>query len=285
MMKGRTKGLFDYISSRSRDLRWTLLGRIETGSGLNPEKRDRPVMVNMTSIPSRLNRVHLAIESLLRQRFKPDHVSLWISEQLDERELPSRIRRLLKRGLKIRFRRDVGPHTKIYYALQEFPECLHVTADDDHLYPLDWLECLYESWLSAPTFVNCGRARFVTTDEAGRVAPYRTWKFGQPGDGPSRRLMPLNYGGTVYCTDLLDSEAYNVEAMRRLCPAADDIWFYCMALRKGTPFRVIPRQFGPLNMITGTQAVSLHKENVEKDRNRGQMQATLDEYGLNPSDS
>ena len=60
--------------------------------------------------------------------------------------MPKELKELMKRGLEIRFCKDIGPHGKLIYALKEFPDAIVVTADDDMIYPKDWLEKLFESY-------------------------------------------------------------------------------------------------------------------------------------------
>ena len=53
--------------------------------GISPgNKRRRKVIVSMTSIPARIDKVWITVESLLRQTYKPDEIIVWLA--LDEFE-------------------------------------------------------------------------------------------------------------------------------------------------------------------------------------------------------
>lgn len=48
--------------------------------GLNTKKRDEHYTVSLTSFPARIEYIHIAIETLMRQSFKPDHIVLWLAQ-------------------------------------------------------------------------------------------------------------------------------------------------------------------------------------------------------------
>src|SRR4051794_25515692 len=69
-------------------------------NGLTSTPRNPPVIVSLTSTPSRLARsTDIAIATLLKQRFKPDHVVLWLSDEIKPEDLPSSFGNLKKAGL------------------------------------------------------------------------------------------------------------------------------------------------------------------------------------------
>ena len=78
---------------------------------------------------------------------------------------------------------------------EEFENDVIVTADDDALYPENWLEGLWDTHEKYPGCVCCYRAHKITF-EGGRVAPYQEW-YGLSPDkkGPSEALFPVGVGG------------------------------------------------------------------------------------------
>jgi hypothetical protein len=269
-----------YTWYRIRESLLSLAACASTRSGVQNGGYSRELIVNLTTIPSRINRIHLAIESLLRQTAPPNRIILWVGATGSAPMLPPRLSRLTERGLEIRPCKDVGPHTKIWHALQAFPEACHVTADDDHFYPRNWLEALTDCWKRTPHVIIAGRAKRLPALKGPAIPAYRAWKFAAPGEGPSIQLLPLNYGGTVYAPGTLHDEFFNQEAMLRLCPQADDIWMKCMSLLQGTLVMRVEDEFRDLRMVTGTQRVSLHKSNVDADMNVKQFMDTVEAYGL-----
>lgn len=83
----------------------------------------------------------------------------------------------------------------MFYTAQEFENDVIVTADDDALYPENWLEGLWDTHEKYPGCVCCYRAHKITF-EGGRVAPYQEW-YGLSPDkkGPSEALFPVGVGG------------------------------------------------------------------------------------------
>ena len=59
--------------------------------------------------------------------------------------------------------------------------------------------------------------------------------------------MPTTGAGALYPPHCLSSEVTDAQLFQRICPTADDLWFYAMARRAGTlvmkaagRFRVVP---------------------------------------------
>ncbi|MFW5825502.1 MAG: hypothetical protein ACOCVV_11125, partial [Marinobacter sp.] len=90
-------------------------------------KRATNVIVSLTSIASRLKLVHFAVRSVMNQSVTPDKIILWLGEDAKE-AIPASLEQLVGQGFEIRFREDVGPHTKLVYCLKEFPDHTIVTC-------------------------------------------------------------------------------------------------------------------------------------------------------------
>jgi hypothetical protein len=210
-------------------------------SGVTKDKREQELIVSLTTIPERVGKVHLCIESLLRQSVKPDRVVLWLSESDDPARpkvsrdtLAPKLLRLQERGLEIRWCRDIRSFRKIIPALRSFPHALIVTSDDDVYYPKNWLEELYDAYLREPAFVHCHRAHMIKYSRAGHALPYVQWDITAPNlVGPSPDLFPTGVGGVLYAPGHLHPEVLNEDVFTELCPTADDVWLKAMSLKQG----------------------------------------------------
>ena len=153
--------------------------------------------VSLTTFPLRIGKVHLTIQSILRQSRPADRILLWLSKEEfpEEAQLPANLLRLKEKGLDIRFCDNIRSFKKVFYTAQEFENDVIVTADDDALYPENWLEGLWDTHEKYPGCVCCCRAHEITF-EGGRVAPYQEW-YGLSPDkkGPSEALFPVGVGG------------------------------------------------------------------------------------------
>lgn len=249
---------------------------------MNDEPRDVPLVLSLTTTPGHLRRADVAISTLLTQSLAPDRAILWLGDEVAGRPLPRAFRRLLAAGLEVRYVPDVGPHTKLVHALQAFPGAAIVTADDDMFYPRDWLSQLYASYLHAPQQIHCHRAHLMRIDAStGAPLGYQDWDLGAPGvRGPSHLLFPTGVGGVLYPPGSLAPEVAHVEAFRRLCPTADDIWFKAMALLAGTAAVKVAGESPRYRQVRGFAASALYAANLTQ--NDPQLRATFEAYDLYP---
>jgi hypothetical protein len=252
--------------------------RFSTRRGAALTKRKTPVVVTLTTIPERLDNAPLAIESLLRQKVKPDRIVLWLGKAFETAPLPQLLARQATRGLEIRFVEDVGPHTKIVHALREFSDCLVVSCDDDKFYPANWLEQLLAGHQRHPDCVVCQRSRRMGFDASGALLPYLKWEVVKDLE-PSLLAFPECVSGILYPPGLLPPEVFNITAFRKLCPKNDDIWMKAMSFLAGVRcHNVTP--FSPLYpTVRGSQKKTLWSVN-QLGGNEVQMNAVAEHYDL-----
>ena len=69
------------------------------------EQRRAKMVVSLTTFPLRIGKVHLTIQSILRQSRPADRILLWLSKEEfpEEAQLPANLLRLKEKGLDIRF--------------------------------------------------------------------------------------------------------------------------------------------------------------------------------------
>lgn len=243
-------------------LAWVMELRVRFRSrpGVTAVKREIPVIISMTSISNRLKFVHLTLETLLSQSEKPDRIILWLDERLSS-QIPPKIKSLKRRGVEIIFRRDIGVFTKEYYALMELPGSVLVTADDDWMYPRDWLKDLYSAYLLAPEQVHCHGSRLMSLDENGRLTPHRSWKVNHGISDPSFLIFPLTGQGVLFPPGSLHEDALDLSLLSKLTPTNDDIWLKAMSLLNGRPCKMVAPICKNIFGISGTQENNLYAIN------------------------
>ena len=241
---------------------------------------DKP-MVSLTSFPARLANVHITIESIFRQSEPPGGVYLWLYEGEAKRsDLPLTLRRLEQRGLHIEFvPENLRGAKKLIYAARAFPERTIITADDDLIYPQDWLQRLTAASLATPGAVICHRGHTIKRRPDGCFHRYWDCMRTDPGGAePSLALLPTGVAGALYPPGALNPQVFDTELMHRLCPTADDIWFKAMTLLNGVKSRRVAEQnFKPI-VIPGSQEQALIHGN--KHANDEQIEATFAHFGL-----
>ncbi|THJ67841.1 glycosyltransferase family 2 protein [Arthrobacter echini] len=244
---------------RNRAL-WSYL-RVRNVVDRSPVIGDAPLVVSLTTYGDRVGAAAVAIESIARGRIKPSRIVLWMDDAVLYEERPAALRRLEGRGLEIRLSENYGPHTKYYPFVrsQREHQLPLVTADDDIMYPQDWLNRLYEAYELHPSSINCHWAsRILLTGE--HLASYHTWP-NCTDTTPGFSNFGLGVSGVIYPPAMLTALAARGAAFRELSPTADDVWLHWTALRSRIPVRQIspvPRHFA---LIPGTQGRTLMSTN------------------------
>lgn len=250
-----------------------------SGSGLSAGPvTDREVVVSLTTYGKRLEQVHLTIESLLRQTLRPNRIVLWLDDSLQGQRLPAALIRQQERGLEIRYTEDIKSFKKLIPALAAFPDAHIITADDDIVYDPCMVDRLVRAHEIHPDCIITTAAIRLESD-----SDFSRRHITSCSDKKAYDLLPLGGTGTLYPPGTLHEEVFNLDAIRKLCPNADDIWFRAMGLLKGTPVVkvVTDRPDGwDLIMNESVQDTALWHTNITERRNEEQYAAVMKAYGL-----
>ena len=255
------------------------LRRANRSSSRRVTSPEGPV-VSIATYGRRVATAYLAIESIARGSLLPARLLLWLDNPVEFENLPIELQRLQRRGLEVKLSdRNYGPHKKYYpYVKSRRVENLAgvdgplVTADDDIIYPRDWLRDLDDAHRQAPNLVQCYRARVLQMSDAG-LAPYATWPLCRSAE-PSSRTFAIGVSGVIYPSPLLDLLEAAGTAFEQVCPRADDLWLHVNALRNG--FRVRQLSEDPVHfpILPGTQQDGLQQQNLHNDGNDAQARQT-----------
>ena len=191
------------------------------------------LVLSVTSIEPRLSTLHLAINRVIRNGFTPDVIEVWLDHSLNEK-IPPELKSMENDGVRINFIDDIGPYTKLYYAVQRHPESAIITIDDDIFLPRGSLEELVGQSKKYPNTVICNRAKKITVDASGNPKPYREWpvmKCGTPH--PCINILPLGTGSVYYPPGIFDHRFFDISLFKKLSPTGDDLWFTAMRILNG----------------------------------------------------
>ncbi|NDV78860.1 glycosyltransferase [Dysgonomonas sp. 511] len=233
-------------------------------SGITLIKRDKQLIVSLTSYPARINNIHHTINTLLCQSIKPDQVILWLaSEQFPnkEKDLPDNLLKLCNFGLTIEWCEDIKSYKKIVPTLRKYPQDIIVTADDDLFYLPNWLELLYEAYLKNPYVLNCHRAHMIRRKADGCIDSYKNWNYSYNGHEESYFNFGTSGSGIIFTKDLFHNNVCNDQIFMRLSPKADDIWIWSMCILNGTKIKVIENNLSKLYELSSSQNESLYQSN------------------------
>ena len=246
-----------------------------------------PITVSLTSTSERIERVHQTVESLLNQELKADKVVLWLSQEpylidkgINPEDLNASLCSLLDHGLEIRWTKNTGPYRKAIPILRESDADggVLVTADDDIVYPSDWLKNLIKYHLAYPGAIICYRGFYMKGFSEGKLTPYMRWKR-HKGKEPSLSVFPTGKDGVLYPANSLNQEVFNESKYLALAPTADDVWLKAMSLLNHTRVKnITSHNKKDFPIIEGSNNKTLFQKN--RKGNDGILAAVFEEYKL-----
>ena len=228
--------IFDNFIYYLRSIKYKFLSLFNNKKGINiGEERENKIIVSITSIPSRFTSLYLCLETIMRQSLKPDKIILYLGNNTKNMELPQNLKKMKKRGLTIEYRDDkeLKPHTKYFYAMQEHPNDIIITFDDDILYNKNVIKMLYESYLKFPNEVSAIRVHKITFNQ-DKINKYKNWIMEYKGKDtliPSHYLCATGVGGVLYPPHIMPKETFNKENIKNLSLSADDLWLKVMQIK------------------------------------------------------
>lgn len=242
------------------------------------------IIVSLTSMPQRINTVHLVIESIMNQSIKPDKIVLCLikSEFGDECKLPENLLSLLSERFEIIWgETNLKPHNKYYYAMKKYPYATIITVDDDCFYKKNLIKDLVHAHSLYPKEVICTRAHCIKCTK-DRVMEYKDWDYETLQCYiPSNLICATGVGGVLYPAGCLPKETFNKQDITRLCLNADDIWLKCMEILNNTKVICIKRfKTYPVGINHAEEAVNLMSDNVYNNRNDVFLKKVMDNYKI-----
>ncbi len=251
------------------------------------------VVVSLTTFPQRISEIKYTLYSLLNQSVKPFRVVLYLAE--DEFEnVPEDVSEFLKCGLIVKFCKNIYSYKKLIPALLEFPEKLHVTADDDLFYDKDWLKDLVLTHEAYPDCVVAHRTHKIKLSaklkndilpfgENYPFAPYKKWKKQTNSCEPSYLNFLTSGAGVLFPNGCFCEDVLREDLFMRLAPKADDVWLWMMSVKGGCKI-VSPKKSKRLTYVNParerglTGEVTLFSQN-KNGGNDAQLRAVWEYYG------
>lgn len=255
--------------------------------GISDEKYcEHEVIVSLTTFGRRLYDVATTIESIMQGSMLPNRIILWLGEEHKNEDLPLSLQLQQKRGLQVEYCKDIRSYTKLVPALKQYPDAIIITIDDDVVYEKDLVENLFATYKHNVSSICANRIHEIILGNDGKPIEYVNWKWGCVQKSNSALNFLTGVGGVLYPPHSMDDEVLNERVFLNICKFADDIWFYAMALKKGTP---IVKSFthstiGEDYVINlSVQDVGLHLVNYANNNlNDIQFRAVFERYDLYP---
>ncbi|WP_162274965.1 glycosyltransferase family 2 protein [Mailhella massiliensis] len=196
---------------------------------------NRPI-VSLTSYPARINTVYQTIDSILSQDIPPKKIVLYLAESqfpMKEASLPEKLISKINDIFEVRWCDDIRSYKKLIPALKDFPNDIIITGDDDVIYPKNWIRILLTGYYNDPLSVQCLRARRMVF-ENNKFSEYSKFRLIKDDSKASFLILQTGLGGCLYTKNMFYEDICKKELFTKLCPDGDDLWFWAMAVIKGT---------------------------------------------------
>ena len=167
--------------------------------------------------------------------------------------------------------------------MQEYPDDLVITVDDDMLYEPRLVARLLASYARYPDAVSARRVHRMAKKTDGTIAAYNDWEYEcKAFSRPQLDMFSTTGFGTLFPPHCMDARVLDQELFMRECDAADDVWLKFMQLKKRDADGI--RAGTAIFELPGTQTTSLSAENVDACRNDVFIQNLQTELGLQLGD-
>ena len=241
-------------------------------------------VISITSFPARIATVNQTIESIINQNYPYKCITLWLADSQfpnKEKDLPESLIKLKDaKSLCIGWCEDTKSYKKLIPSLKKYPNDAIITIDDDLIYPVDWLERLVCAYMNDKSSIHTMRAHGIKIDSLLHIQPYANWMSNMDCAEKSYFNFFTGVGGVLYPPKTLSDNVLNEKQMLKLCPNADDIWFWANAILNRTKINLVTPNIGPLNYVPGSQDgdIPLWKVNVTMGLNDLHMSNLLKKY-------
>ena len=245
----------------------------------------KQIIVSLTSIPEALPIAAQAIRSILEGSVLPDKIVLYLTaQQFPSGKTPSELQDLLTLNsiFEVRFYNEIiRSYTKLIPALQDFPNDIIVTVDDDVRYHKNMLKRLLSRHKKYPNAIIGHRIRRIKMNSR-----YKSWKLYKRVSllkfsfKPSYRNLQTGVGGVLYPPHSLSKEMLKPEVFMKLASTVDDIWFWAAAVANGTKIAPIPFGFWRQPDLGKPSKIALSSKNVYSsiDVNRAVFENIMKKY-------
>lgn len=241
------------------------------------------VIVSMTSFPAAIPYAVQAIRSILKGSVLPDKMILYLTvSQFEGGKIPSCLLNLSNSNSIFEVRnydKDIRSYRKLIPTLEDFPDAIIVTVDDDVAYHRNMLRDLLRLHEQLPGAIIAHRAKRIKPGK-----PYRTWSKYRWYDFLLRRIhsdfknIQTGVGGVLYPPHVLTSEMLDPKLFTQIAPTADDIWFWAAAVANGVSVVPVPFGHNKPRGLKKPRELSLKNVNFKSgvDRNAAALKAIVE---------
>lgn len=241
------------------------------------------IIVSLTSFPKRFKSLDLSIKSILLQDQKPDKIIVYFDGDTKYSDLTDSLKEFEQYGVEYKFHNEtlLKAHCKYYFAMQEYPNSIICTTDDDVILPRTWLSSLIASYKKYPECVSARRVHLIKSKNDS-ILPYNLWRDQwRRIRKPSNRLIATGVGGILYPPNCFPKAAFNQDIIKSIALNADDIWLKCWEVMTKRKVVWVPN-FEVSLAETDTDSINaLSSSNVDKCQNDIILNNIIRFYSIN----
>ena len=241
---------------------------------------DKSIIVSLTTYGKSLYEVYLSIESIMQQTIKPNKIILWLADDMKDLDIPILLQNQVKRGLTIDYCKDIRSYKKLIPTLEKYPNDIIITIDDDIIYQPDLIEIFLNAYKTDPTKVYCCRMHRMKFDKDNHLLPYKNWDWECNDSIESPANFATGCGGIMYPPNCFHSDILKSELFTELCPNADDVWFYTMALLNNVTCKKVYTHKPVFYENVKNQETALYTFNLSGGGNDIHIQKVFEKYNI-----
>ena len=241
--RGLRFGGLDYLAWYARiRLRGKRLARVAAKSGATGPR----VVISLTTIPSRIGRIHPALNSLLLQTRPADAIYLHVPRVSLREGQGYTVPKAVSRHPRITVHRtvnDLGPVMKLLPTLELEPDpgTLIITVDDDAVYPRDMVETLLAYHRVLPESALGFRGWDIP--RSGRYRETHT-RYAGEARRPRRVDVLTGVSGVLYLRGHFGADVYSTHGLPAEAFFVDDLRIQGYLRRRGVDRHIVPHPVG-----------------------------------------
>jgi len=213
---------------------------------IKKQKRQNNLIVSLTSYGERLSDLRYTLYSLITQTVLPEKIIVWLD---DNDVIPEYLRIFETYGVEFSYCENIKSYKKLIPTLRKFPNKCIITVDDDIFYNKNLIKKLWKYHIKWPDCKIAHIAHDVLFSDERTLMPYTKWKHNVCKTKKKNACFPTGVGGILYPTKLYNSEFLDNKLFTKLCPNADDVWFYFMGLLSEQKTIIVPHPYNHLRYV------------------------------------
>ena len=272
------KNLFNKTNNLKRFIQILIKSKYIKYKKLKPNHNlNKRLTVSITVKFERLKFFELTLISIFNQTVIPDEVLLWIEKKY-KNKIPKSIIKFRQYGLKIKYCNNYKSYNKLVHTLKIRKNNFIITFDDDIYYDKESIEFLVKKSLKNNSCIVSNRIHKIVMKNNLPIN-YKNWIW----NSTNRKISKFNFltgvYGVLYPPRCFYKDVLKSRIFTKLCPTADDIWFYWM-IRLNNKY-IIWSGFKKRNIdILNTDINSLKKINISNNKNDKQILKLINYYGF-----